>query len=657
MTIGISAMMALQTPITAFAEEPTVPGGTEPTSEGETTPTNTEETEFVYEAPAEVATSEAQAETALDNIQGFADELPAPENPIPEENSQPEGTQPEGTQPEGTQPEGAQPEGTQPEGTQPEGTQPEGSTESTENAEEGRTEEEVRAFVDAAKEKETNKDKNIVARADDIANKVIDAVPDDIKVFENTENADIQAAVTYKRVVKSNGDRGDMVVSTDADAKNIVEMLQEAKNQAELVENGATDETTGAINGGLAKETFDAAKSAFEQYEETKETADAVDAMVGNKEDRINELIAICNGEGTYEEKAAAFAELEEIQTYLNGCIENLNGKLEDGVTTQFKSAVSQFNTAYGGLSKAESDRSIAENAAINSIGKAQDAAEDARKKVDAVTKRVDEFQESIAQVKAVLNTDARFKAVYDKAEKENVLKGDKELSSQGNTDEWNFSIVKDYLARRKIALDVATAYYIPQVVEAGNTVSNISVTKEVKNLDKQEFDYFEVTYTVTDANGKKETKKKYFNWDGIEKQFDEDNPYINVNSDCDSGIVVFEKDLDEIEANNALATGYKYTDDEGKVHYITREEYDTLTDTQKESCEGAKQWAAKASDVQAAYKAKLLKIFKCEKKDTDGKVIETKYVSLYSKAVYDSDCCCRWIGYRVCGHQRYKLG
>ncbi|RKM61085.1 hypothetical protein D6855_04080 [Butyrivibrio sp. CB08] len=497
LTIGISAMMALQTPITAYAneydEEPQDSGSgqEQSVSSGES-----------YESVTQEA--EQAADTAQEAV------APAPEAAAPSAQETSEAAVPN-------------------------------AQETSEAAADVIINGDEANGIEAASAEEGGKD------AQAAISDLIQAAEDVVIDKESSEGEQISAATTQLKEASG----------SISEAKDNLQEADKANKEAESSFATVKEE---------AREMLDCSEAinqtANEMLEET-ETASQKSAQLVNSIETA----------ATPEDAREAYADLKQLVDETKEDLA-IRMSLYQRLTAEYEAALKNLETAQQALDEAEGRFATKAAAASKAADDAQDDVDTAKEKVD--------------------NLAGALEVVQDKLEDEQ--QANNMAGKMGTNDEnaWK-NAIKNINPSRETMRNVVINYYMPEIL--GIEVVDYKFGESMKGVDGQEYNYTELTYSYKDENGNTiEGAKKYFNWDSLTRK---DYKTTNI-SDKQPGIVVFEKEAIEYEANQyiiqycnkhsehkhylnggernqAYLDGffdvYSYVDDNGETQLIIRQE------------------------------------------------------------------------------------
>ena len=506
--IGISAMMALQTPITAYAND-----NTDEVPENNNEPETTQQTEAVVEYQEVTTQAQEQAEVAQD----------ACVEPAAEENNEAQEQAPQ----------------------ESEGTQEELASAATEAAEaanlilEGDATQEVApaATTDAA---------NATAQVQaviDAAEQVVNDTTEEDGTVVTAATTDLQAAADNIENVKK-----DLVAAEDAN--------KQFEEKYTVVEEEA--------------------KEATEDFKGITEQAGNMTEVTQEAGQKAAELVDTIQNADTKEDAENAYKDLEKLVSDTKADLETRKA-LYDRLASEYEDAVKKLDEAQSALEAAEK--------------KFDTKIEDATKKTQEAAADVTAAQQKVDNLADALDL------VEDKIEDE--VEANKLSSTRGNNWDGKLGNVDK---NRAVMKQVIVNYYMPEILGIDILADQVNYDTDfvsLKGVDGQEYNYSKLTYKYKDAEGNIQDGVKYFNWDSLLKL----SP-STTNINTGDGMVIFEKSLEEIEANDyikkyytekdssklkdgnkwkAYLAGdfdvYTYTDDEGVKHYVVRDEVENPTE------------------------------------------------------------------------------
>ncbi len=357
---------------------------------------------------------------------------------------------------------------------------------------------------------------------------------------------------------------------------------------------------------GTATTTFEDAATAMSA------SADIQSSAKEHQEasDNLDTLLETINNAG--EETDDEIEAKNELIEQYNTAVATYNANLELDQTTviaakeaAYTQAKQKYDAAVIQLQQALDDLKAAENDFYASTKAAKVAAEQAQDKVEKAQTKVNKLSDELDNVEAILATEQNAA--------ENLADGTKNLLNNKNEFKTNGS----FEDKRKLAVQTYLNYYLP-VIKGQEVVIDDDENKvecdtsdgAIRHLDNQEFNYIKVTYSVKDESGAVQRVTSYLNWDTIEKRTTAEDVYgsnasngmsAGINPGASTGILVYEKTEDEIKAGEFIQTLYRYMDPVDKSwHFITQEEFDALPDAVGRTDTHNKIFKGQAIDVRA---------------------------------------------------------
>ncbi len=383
----------------------------------------------------------------------------------------------------------------------------------------------------------------------------IEVVEDIITELEDT-NENVESIVT------DISDVSDENLDANGGAPTTQEVIDTAITDATLPDSSTNEVVSDDIeevkeNVENIEEIQEDINNQFSEAENTAikadEKADEIVSTVENTEAEVNKLIDDMSK--TDDAKQA------------NEIYEEINAKIEETSLTlsQQKEAFQTLKETFDDivLKLEESNENM-----DSQLMQAKENAKDIEEKLAQLDKQIETSSDSTSSAVDELKKDA------ENAENHSENIDDNQSSKLSM---WNKARNKMYI--------IIQDYYIPQFVDENAT--NITF-QYVKGFDTQDLNYNIVTYTDKDGN----TQTLYFNYDMTDKEYNPNDHWATLGN---SGkIVMYEKSVDEINADNYLKTYFKnqkinvkqyansgkldvfkYTDEAGNVQYMVREEYE----------------------------------------------------------------------------------
>ena len=391
---------------------------------------------------------------------------------------------------------------------------------------------------------------------DQVEEVTIDDVSDQVDIV-----SDIVESVP--EVVEEVNDTSDDNLSDEGGApasREVIENVpEEAKNPDASVTEGIKE------NLDEIKDNLDVIKQTEEDI--TTNLSPAVDAAIA-VDNKADEIVTDVNTTNEEVDKLIKDIESASDAKEVNNLFEEIDKKVTDAglnLTQQkdaFESLKDVFDKAIEKLENSDKDLS-------DELAKAKENAKEIEEKISTLDTQIENLQNATSIASNTLSSDKD--AADNLEEKITENSNNKKLTS------WEKARNKMYL--------ILENYYIPQFVDKDAT--NISF-EYVKGFDTQDLNYNIVKYT--DKDGTEHTM--YFNYDLVDKVYKEDNLWYHLGTS--TNIVIFEKSVDEINAdnylrqyfsgkkinvknyaNNGKLDVFKYVDADGKTAYMVREEYE----------------------------------------------------------------------------------
>ncbi|MBO4458358.1 MAG: hypothetical protein J5802_11620 [Butyrivibrio sp.] len=269
-------------------------------------------------------------------------------------------------------------------------------------------------------------------------------------------------------------------------------------------------------NADAANKVADeAAVEVLSDVAEAQNISDNIEQSVNEAAEKTQELQDKFNNAGNLEEAKKTADELEKV---VNDTKADISAKVEyyNLVKDKYDEAVKVLEQAEKDIDKAYGEAGADTREALANLA-------DAKEKVEQLESALEEAEgELVVEQQLMSNLSKAFENV------DNALNWD----NQGK-------LLGAYVAN----------YYLP-LVEGVENISSIKVGTRVRGFDKQDYNYYPVTYI--DNNGNQVTR--YFNYDRVDKQKN-DNPYATLGSSKD--IAAFEKSAEEIGADTYLKKLY----------------------------------------------------------------------------------------------------
>ncbi|MBQ6588363.1 MAG: hypothetical protein IJI01_06785, partial [Butyrivibrio sp.] len=506
--IGISAMMALQTPITAYANDN---AGEVPENNNE--PETTQQAEAVSEYQTVTDEAQQQAEVAQDAcVEPAAEENNASQEQAPQETA---------------------------------GEQDNLASAATEAAE-------------AA---------NLILEGD-VTQNVAPAAATDAPNATNEVQAVIEAA---EQVVND---------TKEADGTTVTAATTDLQSAADSIEDVKKDLVAAEDVNKQFEEKYEVveeeAKEAAEDIKGIAEQSGVMSTVTQEAGKKAAELVDTIQNADTKESAETAYKDLEKLVSDTKADLETRKA-LYDRLASEYEAAVKKLDEAQSALEAAEQKFD-------SKIEDATKKTEDAAADVTAAQQKVDNLAEALDIVEDNI---------------ENEVEANKLSSTRGNNWDGKLGNVDK---NRAVMKQVIVNYYMPEVLGIDILADQVNYETDfvsLKGVDGQEYNYSKLTYKYKDAEGNIQDGVKYFNWDSLLKL----SP-STTNINTGDGMVIFEKSLEEIEANdyvkkyytekdssklgngtkwNAYLAGefdvFTYTDNDGVKHYVIRDEIENPAD------------------------------------------------------------------------------
>ncbi len=318
------------------------------------------------------------------------------------------------------------------------------------------------------------------------------------------------------------------------------------------------------------------------------ETAVVIETIVSDANDKVDELIQAIENAGSPEEVNKTKGELDE---YISTKTEDLGGQIElyTRISENYASALSDLADAQERLKNAE-------NTFDTELGEAADKTREAQADVAAAKQKVDNLADAM-------------QAVQDALPDAGNAGADGLEATRGN--DWQNLFGGNYLDSRNVMKQVLVDYYLSEVMGYNLLIDDEhEVTMDTKqDRNQYEKNYTWVEFSYIDDEGNEQRTTKYFNWDNIAKtDVDHQNQDKRQIPEAATAIVIYEKSEDEVKpkttesiAKELLAAHendelysrngtfidndanrsrckqqgmyrlYQYTDDNGERQYITQ--------------------------------------------------------------------------------------
>ena len=511
LTIGISAMMFLQTPISAYASEPD--GSTEPDNGDSVTDTTqqattTSDSEIVSSAQESASSSDTQ--TFENTVNEVIEQAVVAENAIaPADNAQEPG-----------------------------------------NDAAGKSGDAADVIINGDAEKGVEAaDPQLAPTAESK-----EAIEGLVEAAENVKN---ETDTTADTAVNNLGSAKENV--SDA-SENLKEAIAADKEAQKAYDNAYTD----ADNP--YGDTVKAFKEAADQMEGNfgiLKTAENMEGTVKDANDKAKELIEKIENAGSVEE---AQKNSESLSILLRDSSATLKSQIElfNALSEKLEQAVSEMESAQERLESAEINLDNAEKAVDDKLEEAAANAKEAGEDVAAAKQKVDNLAEALDAVKDSLPESGSEEAQkLDDTRKDawnNVFRGD-----------WTNSVpifqnvVINYYMPEVIAKENGINLIKGGTVttEDGQTIDATmkfkrfgNQTSQASNSDCYESKYSVLEYWYYDEDGKPQKGEKYFNWDSLGKASLKEENHNQKGGEL--GIVIYEKSADELIASKAAENFYR---------------------------------------------------------------------------------------------------
>ncbi|WP_155830771.1 hypothetical protein [Butyrivibrio sp. AE3009] len=353
------------------------------------------------------------------------------------------------------------------------------------------------------------------------------------------------APITTEETAASEEDGGAVAEEAVEDVIEAAQAIEEAVQEAVTDIQNAEEDLKVAEKADVAEQ--EAAREVVQIIQEAEVAADVVEQTVADAKteaETINQAIDQAV-EDKNEEKANE--ELQKLETLIDQAQEVVEER-----QTELEQLNKDYTNAKAELRKAEKDYLEALTDASADVNEAKAKLEEAKAEADNLKDAVETAQE--------------------KLEAESVAAQDLKDELENNRQNWANWDKQGELLKAYI-LD----YYIPQVLGTDDETS-VKFEKKVKGFDRQDYTYYEFSYT--DKDGNKVTK--YFNLDRVDKQVCSD-PYNKLGSSKE--IVIFEKSELEVGADTYLRQLYSNETwyEKGVVKGVNSEELNTVKDKMRQ--------------------------------------------------------------------------
>ena len=352
--------------------------------------------------------------------------------------------------------------------------------------------------------------------------------------------------------------------SSTQEAEERAEDTAEAIDEAQDEVNEVVDEILESDN---KVETEDVGAIAEESVEDVVEQAEQLGADLNLENAEISiENVKVDLERADESNKIADEAAVEAVSDVIEA--DKISKNIEETVNEATEKAeelqekfdeagtVEEAKEIAGDIEKLVDDTKADVSAKVEYYNRLKDKYDDAVKALEQAEKDIDDaIDDAGADTRAALANLADAKAAVERlgealeeAEEElaveknlmdNLSKAFSDVQSNGSWDN-----------QGKLLLAYVANYYLPQV-EGIKDVSSIKMGSRVRGFDRQDYNYYSVTYTDNDGN----TVTRYFNYDRVDKKPKAGDPYANLGSSKE--IAAFEKSAEEIGADNYLKKIY----------------------------------------------------------------------------------------------------
>lgn len=389
------------------------------------------------------------------------------------------------------------------------------------------------------------------------------------------------------------------VVITDVQLQEVVEEKEDVIESISTLEEAVTDvkdlETNEISASGGLPENSETLNETVENIEAINtENIETIKTDIDNVQTNVEEIQKAENEiEKELETATNQTTQLEtSANTYENN-VQEINDDVDELVSNiENATSVEDVNTLYDTLNekvetanvslaqqkeafealKSSYDQTIAkleaaEDTKDEQLSKAKENAKDIEDKLSQIEAQIVQAQTSVEESIEVLEEDKEVQSQTQVAIDKSQEKGNMWEKARGKM----YAIIQNY--------------YIPQFVDENATDVKIEYTR---GFDTQDYNYNKVTYKDAENN----THTFYVNYDMSNKVYNPNDHWATLG---DSGkIVMYEKTIDEINANNYLKTYFKgqsinvknyrnsgkldvfvYTDANNEKVYMVREEYE----------------------------------------------------------------------------------
>ena len=497
LTIGISAMMFLQTPVSAYAAY------NDELNENPPSEPKTESNDSQSESSYVPVTNDAQTE-ATQAYDACVSETPvvAPqETPAPEQTA-------ETPAPEQT-------------------------------AETPAAEQTQAAPTIAGAEVEANEAANLIVNGGEVKQGEetvkIEKAGEEFADKKATPEAITDLVDVAKVVLNDKAEGGNGLSNIQAAAADIAGSENSAKEQI-----GKAEEANKAAN-----EAYNNAVAAVEKAGDIMGTTedDKAPGLIKTQEN-IDKIVDDTNTKGQEIVDKIANAqtaqEIEAAKEELNKMIEDSKGDLESQVKL-FEGLSDSFDKAVEELQKAQSALDTAEDNYQGALDNADSKTDDAQKKVKIASEKVEKLAEAMDEALAAIDG----------------LEADADGLADKRGNKWGDSFKSSVDDRRQIMWTVIQDYYLSEVLNYNVVIDDehpIDFSKKTHSGPNGEYEknYTKVNFWYLDENNELKQDTKYFNWDAITKT-DTANENLNNNknnnNEASTGMVIYEKSELEVDA------------------------------------------------------------------------------------------------------------
>lgn len=510
LTIGISAMMFLQTPISAYANDLNTDEPDNGNNASDTTDQGTAVSDSEIVSSAQESASSSDTQTFENTVNEVIEQAVAAENAIA----------------------------------------PAGNAQEPGNDAAGKSEDAADVIINGDAEKGVEAaDPQLAPTAE--SKKSIEGLVEAAENVKNETDANADTAVNNLGSAKENVSEA---------SKNLKEAIDADKEAQEAYDSAYTN----AENP--YGDTVKAFKEAADQMEGDfgiLKTAENMEGTVKDANDKAKELIEKIENAGSVEE---AQKNSESLSILLRDSSATLKSQIElfNALSEKLEQAVSEMESAQERLESAEINLDNAEKAVDDKLEDAAANAQKAGEDVAAAKQKVDNLAEALDAVKDSLPESGSEEAQkLDDTRKDawnNVFRGD-----------WTNSVpifqnvVINYYMPEVIAKENGINLIKGGTVttEDGQTIDATmkfkrfgNQTSQASNRDCYESKYSVLEYWYYDEDGKPQKGEKYFNWDSLGKASLKEENHNQKGGEL--GIVIYEKSADELIASKAAENFYR---------------------------------------------------------------------------------------------------